>query len=81
MSSVQTTVLDLVSHPNLSGGLSNVSTILGEMVEERRIDVAQLVASAAMYPTSIAQRCGWLLDFVAHHVGVELDTSPLADSL
>lgn len=81
VSSVETTVLDLVSHPNLSGGLSNVSTILGEMVEEQRIDVAQLVESAAMYPTSVAQRCGWLLDFVAHHVGVELDTSPLADSL
>lgn len=81
VSSVETTVLDLVAHPNLSGGLSNVATILGEMVEEQRIDVGRLAEAAAAYPSSVAQRCGWLLDYMADLVDVELDTSPLAQLL
>jgi len=81
VSSVETTVLDLVAHPNLSGGLSNVATILGEMVEEQRIDVGRLAEAVATYPSSVGQRCGWLLDHVAEVVDVRLDTSPLAESL
>lgn len=81
VSSLETTALDLVAHPNLSGGLSNVATIVGEMVEERRIDVGRLTAAAVAYPSSVAQRCGWLLDYTADLVDVELDTSPLYQSL
>lgn len=81
VSSVETTVLDLVAHPNLSGGLSNVATVLGEMVEEQRIDVGRLAQAAAAYPSSVGQRCAWLLDYMADFVDVELDTSPLAESL
>lgn len=79
VSSIETTVLDLVACPRLSGGLSNVATIVGEMLEEQRIDVAHLAASVAGYPTSVVQRCGWLLEFMADRVQVDLDTDPLAE--
>jgi predicted transcriptional regulator of viral defense system len=81
VSSVETTVLDLVAHPLLSGGLSNVATIIGEMVEEHRIDVGRLAEAAAAYPSSVAQRCGWLLDYMSDLVEVDLDTAPLAEPL
>ncbi len=81
VSSVETTVLDLIAHPLLSGGLSNVATIIGEMVEEHRIDVGRLAEAAAAYPSSVAQRCGWLLDYMSDLVDAELDTGLLAESL
>ena len=81
VSSVETTILDLVAHPRDSGGLSNVATIVGEMLDEHRIDVARLAGSAAAYPTSVVQRCGWLLDFMANWMQVDLDTEPLDASI
>src|SRR5690606_31080603 len=41
VSSVETTVLDLVAHPRKSGGLSNVATIVGELLDEGKIDVSR----------------------------------------
>ncbi|MCC5952701.1 MAG: type IV toxin-antitoxin system AbiEi family antitoxin [Acidimicrobiia bacterium] len=79
VSSIEVTVLDLVAHPRLSGGLSNVATILGEMAEENRIDVERLSDVAVGYPSSVVQRCGWLLDFMAERMELDLDTEPLAD--
>lgn len=81
VSSIETTVLDLVAHPRDSGGLSNVATIVGEMLEEQRINVPRLSGSAAGYPASVVQRCGWLLDFMADRVQVDLDTEPLAAAI
>lgn len=81
VSAIETTVLDLLAHPRSSGGLSNVATIVGEMLEEERIDIPRLAGSAVGYPTSVIQRCGWLLDFMAHRVQVELNTEALAASI
>jgi len=81
VSSIEVTVLDLVARPQASGGLSNVATVVGEMLEDQRIDVGLLAESAAGYPSSVAQRCGWLLDFMANSMQVDLDTEPLAASI
>jgi len=78
VSAVETTVFDLVAHPRKSGGLSNVATIVGEMLEEGRIDLSRLVDVAAGYPAPVVQRCGWLLDFMVEWMKVDLDTDPLA---
>ncbi|KAA0232297.1 MAG: hypothetical protein EDR02_18030 [Actinobacteria bacterium] len=57
VSSAETTVLDLVAHPRKSGGLSNVATIVGEMLDEGKIDVSRLVDVAGGYPAAVVQRC------------------------
>lgn len=77
VSTPETTVLDLVSHPNASGALSNVATIIGDMLIEDALDVGRLAEAAAGYPASIVQRSGWLIDYMAGQVDVEADTEPL----
>jgi predicted transcriptional regulator of viral defense system len=81
VSSIETTILDLVAHPRGSGGLSNVATIVGEMLEEERVDVPRLAEAAAGYPTSVVQRCGWLLEFTANLVQADLDIEALDASI
>lgn len=77
VSTRETTVLDLVSFPQASGALFNVATIIGEMLTEKAVDVRRLAEIAASYPASIVQRTGWLLDYMAEQVDVEVDTEPL----
>ncbi len=76
-SAIETTILDLVAHQHASGGLSNVATIVGEMLEEDRIDTGRLADAGAAYPASVVQRTGWLLDFMATWMNVNLDTAPV----
>ncbi len=83
VSTPEVTVLDLVSFPGESGALFNVATVIGEMLLEDAIDVGRLSEAAAGYPASIVQRTGWLLDYMAERVEVDLDTKsllPLASS-
>ena len=77
VSTHETTVLDLVARPDESGALSNVATIIGEMLDDGELDIDQLVTVADGYPASIAQRSGWLLDFMADYVGTQVDTDAL----
>jgi len=77
VSSRATTVLDLVAFPDESGALFNVATIIGEMLVEGSIEVHHLAQVATAYPASIAQRTGWLIDFMAEQVDVAVDTEPL----
>lgn len=78
VSTVATTVLDLVAHPRDSGGLSNVATIVGEMLDDDRIDPQDLTELAPSYPVSVVQRAGWLLDFMANWKDVEVELDSLA---
>ncbi len=78
VSTPEATVLDLVSFPNASGSLFNVATIIGDMLMEDAFDVGRLAEVASGYPASIVQRTGWLLDYMAGQVDVEVDTEPLA---
>ncbi len=77
VSTPEVTVLDLVSFPNRSGALFNVATIIGDMLVEGALDVGRLAEVASDYPASIVQRTGWLLDYMARQVDVEVDTDPL----
>jgi predicted transcriptional regulator of viral defense system len=65
------TCLDLTSRPNDAGGLSNVATVLAELVEEQRLTGEQLVDAAAGYPSSSIRRLGWLLEFIDADVGTD----------
>ena len=73
----EATVLDLVSFPNASGALFNVATIIGDMLTDGALDVSRLAEVASEYPVSVVQRTGWLLDYMAERVDVEVDTEPL----
>lgn len=77
VSTLEGTALDLVSMPRRAGGLSNVATVLGEMLQEGALDSQQLADLAAHYPVAVAQRTGWLLDFVGNEVAVALELEPL----
>lgn len=78
VSTVETTVLDLVSFPNLSGALSNVATVIAEMLQEEVIDVGRLVDAASTgYPSAVIRRTGWLVDHLAVRVGAEINTDRL----
>lgn len=83
VSTIETTVLDLVAFPHLSGSLFNVATVIGDMLQDQALDVARVAEVAAGYPAATVQRTGWLIDFMAEEVGVEIDTDgliPLAEA-
>lgn len=77
VSAPEVTVLDLVETPAFGGGLSNVATVIGELVDEGKLDTAAMANHALSYPMSVAQRAGYLLDFMADAAGAEVDTQPL----
>ena len=72
------TVLDLVTWPGRGGGLSNVATVVGELVDDGRLDVDALALEAATYPVAVVQRSGWLIEHVAALLGTLLDLEALA---
>lgn len=77
LSTPEGTALDLVALPRRSGGLSNIATILGEMLQESALDISSLADLAAGYPAAVAQRAGWLLEFVAREVSQDVDAEAL----
>ena len=79
VSTPEVTLLDLVSMPRRGGGLSNVATIAGEMLDENALDLAALAAVVEQYPAAVVQRTGFLLDRVARVVDVEVDLDALHD--
>ena len=81
VSTIETTILDMLAHPNLSGSLFNVATIIGDMIQEERVNPANLADGSAGYPRSVAQRTGWMLDYMAERVGTAIDTAPLHSAL
>lgn len=77
VSTPEATALDLVSRPLDSGGLSNVATILAEMIQDGALDLDKLADVAAAYPVAVAVRTGWLLEFVANEAGSTVDVDAL----
>lgn len=59
VSTKETTVVDLVTKPRFSGGLSNVATILREIGELRGAELARV---ASRRDRSIVRRVGWLVE-------------------
>jgi len=58
----EVTSLELVGYPNHAGGLSNVSTIVGELAEN--LDAGKLLEVVRLSPISWSQRLGYLLELV-----------------
>lgn len=73
----ETTVLDLIASPVHGGGLSNIATIIGELLGDGLLDISRLASLSKDYPAAVPQRTGWLLEHVAEEVGVEVDLVPL----
>ncbi len=79
VSTPEVTVFDLVESPHDGAGLSNVATIIGDLLIDRSLDSAKLASVGAGYPVAVAQRVGFVIDFMAREAGVELDTAPLRE--
>ncbi|MBO0683407.1 MAG: hypothetical protein J2P45_09650 [Candidatus Dormibacteraeota bacterium] len=75
----EVTVLDLVAGPTRGGGLSNVATVIAELLESDQIDGPALATATATYPTAVAQRAGWLIEHVAGLIGRGIDLRPLVE--
>jgi predicted transcriptional regulator of viral defense system len=78
VSTPEATILDLVSAPEHSGGLSNIATIIGDLLEDAKINVSEIIGIAHEWPTTVIQRTGWLLEQAATERGIDLDLDPLA---
>lgn len=59
VASRETTVSDLVAHPRVSGGYSNVATIIREIGP---LEGSELARASAGRPRSHARRLGWLVE-------------------
>ena len=77
VSTPEVTVFDLVESPRDGAGLSNVATVVGALLMDGSLDPAALASVAAMFPMAVAQRSGYIVDFMASECGVEFDTAPL----
>ena len=64
MSTPDLTAVDLVDQPDLSGGLSNIATVLFELAESAALDPANLARLAATFSATSVRRLGYLLRFV-----------------
>jgi predicted transcriptional regulator of viral defense system len=67
------TVLDLVEAPVSGGGLGNVATVIGDLLQEGSIDGDALADVAAHYPSAVVQRTGHLAELMAKKVGASVD--------
>lgn len=79
VSSPAATALDLASRPRDGGGLSNVATVVAELVEEAKVSADDFVAAAAAFPNASLRRLGWLLDLVDAPVERDLMAAHLAE--
>lgn len=79
VSTPEVTAFDLVSHPQDSGSLFNVATIIGELVQDEKLEAVKLVDLAPRYPLAVVRRLGWLLDRDAEFVDTEALAEPLHD--
>jgi predicted transcriptional regulator of viral defense system len=64
----ETTLVDLVVHPDHAGGLSNVATVIVEIGD---LDVPVLARLASVRARSVARRLGWLLDQLREDLELE----------
>lgn len=80
VSSPAATALDLASRPIEGGGLSNVATVVAELVEETSLSAEEVIACAAAFPKASLRRLGWLLDLVGASVDRGLLAAHVAES-
>ncbi len=73
------TVFDLVASPRHGGGLSNVATVVADLLSLGRLRSENLIDAAVTYPVSVVQRCGWILDQSSLLTGMSIVTDRLAE--
>jgi len=81
VSTPEVTVFDLVESPQDSGGLSNVATIIGDLLYDTQLDLQAVADIVGLYPGAVAQRAGYLIDLMSKETGIEIDTKPLQRAL
>ena len=77
VSTPEVTVLDLVEAPEQGAGLSNVATVIGELLAQGQLDPGALADAGALFPKAVVQRTGYLVDFMANEANAGFDTGPL----
>lgn len=77
VSAPEVTALDLVAVPEHGGGISNVATVIGELLENGTVDVSELARVSEGYPLAVRQRTGWMLEHVAGLLARAIDLSAL----
>lgn len=80
VSTPEVTLLDLVESPRHGGGLSNVATVIAQLMEDDNINPLELATQARTYPTSVAQRAGHLIDAMGSLVDRSVDLQELHHS-
>ncbi len=65
VATTEVVLLDLVMWPRKSGGVSNVATVVRDLIDEAMIDPERLASAARSYPASAAARVGWMIEHVA----------------
>lgn len=81
VSTPEVTAFDLVAMPRRSGGLSNVATVIGEMVDRSLLEPTSLADVATTYPISVVARTGWLIAHSARTLDVDIDLDALRAAL
>lgn len=66
VASPELTALDLADDPLLGAGLSNVATVLIELVKDDLLKPEALASTAEHFPLATVRRLGYLLDFLEH---------------
>lgn len=75
VSTPEITVFDLVEAPRVGAGLSNVATVIGDLLLEGQLDSRALAGVAETYPTTVIQRAGHLIKAMAVEVGIDMELS------
>jgi predicted transcriptional regulator of viral defense system len=73
LATLETTLVDLIAHPDEAGGLNNLATVI---VAIGYIDVVELARLAMMRSRSVVRRLRWLLDQFRD----DLDLQPLRET-
>lgn len=81
VSTSPTTVLDLAGSPGRGGGVSNVATVIGDLLASGLLDIESLPGVAATFPAAAVQRAGYLLEYMAAETGVEASVADVLDEL
>jgi predicted transcriptional regulator of viral defense system len=79
VSAVAATVFDLVGFPRAGGGLSNVATVIGDLLVEGQLVPQGLINAAGLQPVAVVQRAGYLIEFMASEIGITIDLDGLAE--
>ena len=81
VSTSATTVMDLAGSPERGGGISNVATVIGDLLISRLLDLEALPVAASEFPAAAVQRVGYLLQLMATETGVENSVSDALEAL